>query len=316
MTYTIRRRPSVPVFVRGMFLRGQFRYDTYRKRPQSYSAMLSQTLLKRGRLTLGYEKDIERKSGQFQVGFLYDFNAVRSSTQFTAGTDNYVAQQSLSGSLGMEPSGRILATNRDQVSRSGIAVRMFIDENENGLFDEDEEIVPAKAVRLDRSASMLLGSDGILRITQLQSYWKYRLEVDVNALPNPMLAPKRESFMFVAEPNRFRSIDIPLYQTGIIEGYVLLDRNGKEEGVGGLRLVLERDGELLAEDEVLRTFSDGGFYAFGLLPGRYTIRIDRQQLAFMDVVSDPQVIEFEIEALADGDYKENLNFTLRSKATE
>ena len=227
-----------------------------------------------------------------------------------------MAQQRVSGSLGMEPSGRILATNRDQVSRSGIAVRMFIDENENGHFDEDEEIVPAKAVRLDRSANMLLGSDVILRITQLQRYWKYRLEVDVNALPNPMLAPKRESFMFVAEPNRFRRIDIPLYQTGIIAGYVFLDRDGKEEGVGGLRLILERDGELLESDEVLRTFSDGGFYAFGLLPGKYTIRIDPHQLAFMDVASDPQVLEFEIKALADGDYKENLNFIIRSKITK
>lgn len=310
MTYTVGRTPSVPVFVRGMFLRTQFRYDTHLKRPQSYSAMLSQTLLRRGRLTFGYERDIERKDGQFQLGFLYDFNAIRSSTQFTAGTDNYVAQQSLSGSLGMEPSGRILATNRDQVSRSGIAVRMFIDQNENGSFDEGEEIVPAKAVRLDRSASMLLGSDGILRITQLQSYWKYRLEVDVNALPDPMLAPKRESFMFVAEPNRFRSVDIPLYQTGIIEGNVFLDRNGKAEGVGGIRLILEKDGEVLGSETVLRTFSDGGFYAFGLLPGKYYIQVDRQQLEFMDAVSDPQVIEFEISALADGDYKENLNFHL------
>src|SRR5690606_9850361 len=76
MTYTIRRRPSVPVFVRGIFLSGQFRYDTSRKRPESYSAMLSQALLIRGRLTLGCEEGIERDSGLFQVGFLYDFNAI------------------------------------------------------------------------------------------------------------------------------------------------------------------------------------------------------------------------------------------------
>lgn len=47
-----------------------------------------------------------------------------------------------------------------------------------------------------------------------------------------------------------------------------------------------------------------------------TLQIDPQQLEFMDAVPDPEVLEFEIEALADGDYKENLNITLRSKATE
>lgn len=313
MTYTVRRSPSVPVFVRGMFLRGQFRYDTDIKQAQSYSLLLSQTLFKTGRFTLGYEKDIVRKSGQIQVGFLYDFTALRSSSLFSARKDSYAAQQTFSGSVGIDPSGRLLPTNRDQVTRSGVSVRMFIDQNENGIFDQGEEVVPAKAVRLDRSANMLLGSDGILRITQLQSYWKYALEVDINALPNPNLAPKQKNFSFIAEPNRFRSIDIPLYQTGIIEGYIYTDRNGSLEGLGGLRLTLEKDGEEVESKEVLRTFSDGGFYAYGLLPGKYTLRIDPKQLDFMQSDSDPGVLEFEILALADGDYKENLNFVLRER---
>ncbi len=267
-------------------------------------------MFKKGRFTLGYDKDLVRKSGQLQLGFLFDFNALRTSTQFSARKDSYEARQSLSGSLGLDPTGQILATNRDQVTRFGISVKMFIDSNENGLFDEEEEIVPAKAVRLDRSANMLLGSDGILRITQLQSYWKYQLDVDINALPNPNLAPKLKSFVFVAEPNRFRSIDIPLYQTGIIEGFIFLDRAGKQEGLGGLRLILEKDGEEVESKEVLRTFSDGGFYAYGLLPGKYTLRIDPKQLDF------PAVIEFEIRALSDGDYHENLNFVLRTIDTD
>lgn len=316
MTYTILRSPSVPIFVRGMFIRGQFRYDTYLKTPQSYNFLLSQTLFRTGRFTLGYDQDLIRKSGQLQVGFLYDFNAIRTSTQFTARKDSYVAQQSFSGSLGVDPTGQILPTNRDQVTRSGVSVRLFIDSNENGIYDVGEEIVPAKAVRLDRSANMLLGSDGILRITQLQSYWKYQMDVDINALPNPNLAPKQKSFVFVAEPNRFRSIDIPLYQTGIIEGYVFVERSGQQQGLGGLRLILEKDGAEVESNEVIRTFSDGGFYAFGLLPGYYKLRIDPKQLDFMRTVSEPGVIEFEIKALADGDYHENLNFVLRPFAAD
>lgn len=311
-TYTLKRDPSIPVFVRGMFFRGQFRYDTYFKAPNSYNIMVSQTLFKMGRLTMGYDKDIVRGKGQFQLGFLYDFRGLRTSTQFSASRHAYAVQQGITGSLGIDPSGYILPDNRDQVTRSGVAVRLFIDANENGEFDQGEVVVPAKAVRLDRSANMLLGSDGILRITQLQSYWKYQMEVDIHALPNPNLAPKMKKFTFVAEPNRFRSIDIPLYQTGIIEGMVTVDNNGKSEGLGGLRLVLEKlnDSEPL---QLLRTFSDGGFYVFGLMPGKYRLYADPKQLEFMNVTSEPGFLEFEIKALADGDYLENLNFKLKYK---
>ncbi len=311
-TYTLKRDPSIPVFVRGMFFRGQFRYDTQFKAPNSYNFMLSQTLFKMGRLTMGYDKDIVRGKGQFQLGFLYDFRGLRTSTQFSASRNSYSMQQAITGSLGIDPSGYILPDNRDQVTRSGVAVRLFIDSNENGVFDQGEMVVPAKAVRLDRSANMLLGSDGILRITQLQSYWKYQMEVDIHALPNPNLAPKVKRFTFVAEPNRYRNIDIPLYQTGIIEGFVVVDNGGKEEGLGGLRLVLEKlnDSEPL---QLLRTFTDGGFYVFGLMPGKYRLYADPKQLEFMNVSSEPGILEFEIKALADGDYLENLNFKLRYK---
>jgi hypothetical protein len=310
MTYTLKRDPSIPVFVRGMFFRGQYRFDTHNKVPISYNVMVSQTLFKMGRLTMGYEVDALRKKGQFQLGFLYDFRGLRTSTQFSASRNSYSAQQAITGSLGIDPGGYILPDNRDQVTRSGVAVRLFIDTNENGKFDPGEVVVPAKAVRLDRSANMLLGSDGILRITQLQSYWKYQMEVDIHALPNPNLAPKVKRFTFVAEPNRYRNIDIPLYQTGIIEGFVVVDNNGKEEGLGGLRLVLEKlnDSEPL---QLLRTFTDGGFYVFGLMPGKYRLHADPKQLEFMNVTSEPGILEFEIKALADGDYLENLNFKLR-----
>jgi hypothetical protein len=107
-------------------------------------------------------------------------------------------------------SDKLLLSNRDQVSRSGISVRLFVDQNENGVFDAGETIIPAKGIRLDKSANMLLGSDGILSITQLQSYWDYRLEVDINALPDPTLAPKEKVFGFMADPNRVKAIDIPL----------------------------------------------------------------------------------------------------------
>lgn len=309
LTYTMPRNPGIPVYVRGLFLRGQFRYSTLFDKPESLSLLLSQTLFKNGRFTLGYDRELMRDVSRFQVGFLYDFTSLRTSTQYTRGSNGNSFQQGVSGSVAYDPAGvGVIPSNRDQITRSGAAVRLFIDANENGVFDEGEEIVPAKAVRLDRSANILIGSDGILRITQLQSYWKYRLDVDIAALPNPNLAPKLKSFSFVAEPNRLRLIDIPLYQTGIIDGTVFLEKNGSQQGLGGLRMILQKQGD--EEEITIRTFSDGGFYSYGLLPGKYTLTVDPKQLDFIQVKSDPGVLEFEIKALADGDYLEGLTLIL------
>jgi hypothetical protein len=315
LTYTLPRTPGIPVYVRGLFLRGQFRYSTLLDQAESVSFLLSQTLFKNGRFTLGYDRELIRNLSVFQVGFLYDFQSLRSSTQFAKRTNGYAFQQGFSGSLAYDPVGSgVIPSNRDQITRSGVTVRLFIDKNENERYDEGEEIVPAKAVRLDRSANILLGSDGILRITQLQSYWKYRLDVDIAALPNPNLAPKLKSFSFIAEPNRFRAIDIPLYQTGIIDGTVSLEKNGASQGKGGLRLILLKDGE--TEGEIIRTFSDGSYYSYGLLPGKYTLEVDPKQLEFMQASSNPAKLEFEIKALADGDYLEDMNIILLVKPQE
>jgi hypothetical protein len=258
---------------------------------------------------MGYDRQLALNQSQFQIGFLVDFNSLRSSSQFSKRTEGYSAQQSFSGSLAYESVGKtLIPSNRDQITRSGVTVRLFVDTNENERYDEGEEIVPAKAVRLDRSANILLGSDGLLRITQLQSYWKYRLDIDIAALPNPNLAPKLKSFSFVAEPNRFRAIDIPLYQTGVIDGVVFLEKDGESQGQGGLRLILLKEGE--TEGEVIRTFSDGGYYSYGLLPGKYTLEVDPKQLEFMQASSNPGKLEFEIKALADGDYLEEMNIIL------
>ena len=316
LTYSLPRSPGLPVFIKGMFLRTQAEYNTETSKLSTINVQISQTLFKMGRLSLSYDRNILNRSGAIQVGFLYDFNFIRSASQYTGRKGDYSIRQSLSGSLAFDnQSGKLLTSNRDQVTRSGISVRMFVDKNENTVFDEGEEVIPAEAVRLDKSANMLLGSDGILRITQLQSYWTYRLEVDINALPDPTLAPKEKVFGFMADPNRFKSLDIPLYRTGMMEGSVLRLTAKGLEGVGGLRITLQRIGD--AEPlETIRTFSDGGYYAFGLLPGKYTLEVDPKQLEFMKVLATPRKLEFEIKALAEGDYLDGMNVILKSMTEE
>jgi hypothetical protein len=50
-----------------------------------------------------------------------------------------------------------------------------------------------------------------------------------------------------------------------------------------------------------------------LLPGKYTLVGDPKQLDFMQVESNPAVLEFEIKALSGGDYLEGLTLVLKPR---
>lgn len=317
-TYTIPRTAGIPVLVRGMFFRAQVRHDMKEFDASAFGSLqFSQTVWKTGRFTISYDRDFFNRSNIFQLGLLMDFQAFRSSTTSVIRQKGFQLDpnyaQSFSGSFGADlRNGMIIPTNRDQVGRAGVTVRLFVDENNNGSYDKDEKIIPAKAVRLDQSSTMLLGSDGLLRITQLQSYWTYKLIIDVNALPDATLVPTKSKLSFVADPNRFKLIDIPLYKTGTIEGVVYNERVfGKMEPQPGLRLNLKRDGE--DEAEVIRTFSDGSFYHYGLMPGNYTLMVDSGQLAFMNVAQHPDTLKFTIRATAEGDWIDTLQIVLRPR---
>ena len=63
----------------------------------------------------------------------------------------------------------------------------------------------------------------------------------------------------------------------------------------------------------VNTFSDGSFYYFGLRPGKFKIYLDKNQLEYINCMSEPAEILLEIDASGAGKSFEDLNFELRSK---
>ena len=321
LTYMVPRTPSIPVLMRGMFLRAQLRHDMQRFDAEALGSLqFSQTVWKTGRININYDRDILNRANIFSVGLLFDFRRFRSATQATVRANPVVVTneltQNFSGSLGGDLKKRFLvATNRDQVGRAGVKIRMFLDENANSLYEKGEPLIQATNILLDQSATMFTGSDSSLLITQLQSYWKYRATLDVNALPDATLAPLKPKFTFVTDPNRYKHIDLPLYRTGTIEGVVLNSRNGAMAPQPGLRLHITRVG---TDDEpkTIRTYSDGSFYTHGLVPGDYYVLVDSLQLAFMRRLQGPDTLRFTIKTMPEGDFLEGLEIRLRPKPVD
>ena len=309
-TYSFGRGRNVPGVVRGTRVRVQGRYDARRSEMIDVGVHLARNLGRRGRITLDADHNLLDNQTMLRLGLVIDMQAFRSNTQATGGGSNYTVQQTLSGSIGLDaPNRRMVTTNRNQVGQAAASVVAFIDSNKNRQLDPGEEVVPLRNINISGGSVSHMGNDSIMRISQLQSYWQYNLELQQSAIPNPTLAPLFNEFSFVADPNRYKRLEIPLYHTGIIEGQVKKWVDDKNyQGMGGVRLLLTN--LETNRSEQIRTFSNGSFYAMHLLPGLYALKINSAMLDFIGMETEPTKHRFSVEALAEGHFLDQLDFVL------
>jgi tol-pal system protein YbgF len=180
---------------------------------------------------------------------------------------------------------------------------LFVDNNSNGKYDAGDELIPARGVKVDGMGKVELGRDSIIRVTQLESYFRYNLEVDRQQI-DPNLVPTIDKFAFVVDPNQMRRIEIPFYRGGIISGNVYFDRQGIRVPLSGGRVIMRSTRGVFAD--TLRTFADGGFYAMNVAPGSYTLVVDPVQLQFLQVVQQNGPLSVTVHHSLQGDLIEDL----------
>lgn len=314
-TYNFSRSRDLPVFIRGVFLRGQTNFIPTTSRFEDVEIQVSRNVMDRGRFQLAGGRNFIGGFNQVRFTLTFDFNAVRSNTTIRSTRNTTTASQSVRGSIGYDSNNnQTLFSNRQQVGRSAVAVQLFVDNNNSGTFDEGDELIPDNAIRIDRAGGSRFSKDGISYVSQLQPYRQYNLTINKSAINNPLLVPQIEQFSIITDPNQYKRIQIPFYMSGIVDGMVnRVTRDGTSTGLGGLRLYLQQvnvpEGSSPFSQE-FRTFSDGSFYAYEIPPGDYTLEVDPSQVNFLNVVPDPEKLEFTVRALAEGDFVEGLTINL------
>lgn len=311
-TYSTPRSPSVPRIIRSTYLRAQADYSMRLEEIERVDVQLSRSIFRSGRLRLSWGRNMIRGFNTIEGALTFDFNRTRSATTVRSVQSTNSVRHNIRGSIGYDDfHRRIVLDNRQQVGRSAASVRLFVDRNNSGRFDEGDELIHARAVRLGRSGQTRLHRDGVVRVTQIQSYYHDNMEIAIGSIPNPLLVPVIREFSFVADPNRFKPMDIPFYMSGVIDGMVLRQRGETQQGLGGVRVMLRQiNGDY---EETLRTFSDGSYYAMEIPPGRYEAWVDTTQQDFLNARSISAVRRFEVRALAEGDFLEDLNFVLQDR---
>ncbi len=234
------------------------------------------------------------------------FSALRAVTSVLAPPGQAVsATQFLQGSvLWDRRTDRLGVAPGPSLERSGLSGRVFMDVNANGIRDAGEPGV-ANARVLIGSLSARTDSTGAYHVWDLVPFEPVMVSLDSVSLESPLLVPLFARTSIVPGPNRFRSLDIPVVEAGVIEGRVV--RNGA--GVGGvtLRLTDRRSGMRRA----LVTFNDGAFYLMGVKPGDYELTVEEQVLDALAVDVEP--VRFTLAPTPNGIGKSDLELRLKSR---
>ena len=310
LTYNISNSPNISRIIRGTFLRSQIRYLLKPQKIESTQLLFSKSIFKRGRFQLSLGRNFVTGFNSIRFNFVIDLDKVRFNTTASTVRNSFTSTQNIRGSVGYDTNyNNLLLSSRDQVGRSGAAVKMFVDNNGNNEFDNDDQIIDEGTIRIGRSGASAINKNGVLYYTQMQPYFQYNLEMNKGSIRNPMLVPELDKFSIITDPNTFKKIEIPFYMSGIIEGEVIRKfENGNNKPVGGLKLVLSSTEKDFNKE--IRTYSDGSFYEYELPPGKYEIAVDQSQLDILNSKSSPEKIELEIKAIPEGDFLEGVNFTL------
>ncbi|MEX2351233.1 MAG: hypothetical protein WD529_02250 [Balneolaceae bacterium] len=313
-SYSFSRSREVHPVLRGLYLRGQMTYAPARNSLEDLEIHAGRSLFDRGRFQAALGRNFIGGFTYLRFGLTFDFSSVRSNSNLRSTAGNTVFTQSLRGSLGYDSNnGQFLTSNRQQVGRSALAIRMYVDNNNNGTYDDGDELQPGNAVRIERGGGVISQKDGVTYITQLQPYRQYNLSVNKGALLNPMHVPQFDQFSLVTDPNQYKQIDVPLYMSGVVDGRIFIYMEEGRNPLPGVRLFLNQtdagDGAEPYSEE-LRTYSDGSFYAYEIPPGEYELAIDPAQLTFLNARSNPDRLQFKVRALPEGDFVEGLEISV------
>ncbi|MBI5326374.1 MAG: OmpA family protein [Ignavibacteriae bacterium] len=292
-------------------------YDLNEGKFLNLDISVSQEIAKGANLRGNLRRDLVSKNTSVNLSMMLNITSIIGNGGWSSdlkGNNNF--SEDISGILGFDsqkfnfyfsnPSGKTF------MGSGAATVRFFVDKNNDRIYQDGEEEVKGVDFYVP-NGTIEQGSDvsGGKRIYNLLPGGKYNVFVKKESFKNPFIVPDITEFSFVAEPNAYKSIDVPCYMTGIVEGIILKVEGIDTSGQGGVKvhIVNKKDG-----DEVtVPVFSDGSFYKSGMMPGNYTIYVDSLQLKLLDCEAKPAAIDFEVRSLADGDYVSGLGFALYPK---
>ena len=177
-------------------------------------------------------------------------------------------------------------TENGGLSSTGRAsMNLFIDEDNDGIRDPDEQPVPWASYR---DQETLETSPGVLPLAALPSSRPVQFDMKQLKLDDPFLIPRAKVYELTTHAGSAVSIDVAVVMTGDIEGHIFAGAANDKAVRGVVVSLYDAAGREIAET---RSEFDG-FYSFTRVPsGDYEVRVsvnDGQSELVQPLSLDPQ----------------------------
>lgn len=290
-------------------------FDIPTKSFSGLNLLITQTLSNLGYFRVNTSHHFDPSFTSVNLQLIFNLDIVRSTTQSTLSKYGQSYSQEFSGVLGLDSYKWDIYMNNPNggstVGRGAAAMRFFLDENANSLYDEGEEALPSIDMDLSNSARVIGDEDNVIkRAYNLYPYTRYNVHVDKESFANPLWIPTRMNFSFIADPNSYKPIDIPCYTAGVVEGTVMKSDGKKSKPQNRVKVHIVNVDSTYDYHEVAPVFSDGSFYLMGVPPGKYRAYVDSSQVDILHVTALAPMKEFEVKRTTDGDFVSGVDFEL------
>jgi hypothetical protein len=285
----------------GYTLRPQARLDAAavaldRRLPNGYLVNLGLVRSLGGGETIG-TASLTRDFGSFGLGVS---TSLSSKGIYSAGLRLFIA-------MGRDP--RTGTWRFDALPRadSGTAsVRVFLDRNGNGVFDEGDEPLENASLQVNGShTTTRTDARGLAWLDRLPVHQGVDVAVDVQLLDDPSWQPLLPGVRIVPRPGTAVPLEFAVVSTSEIEGTVYLQDGKTRTGIGNANLeLMDLQRRVVA---TTRSSSDGYYVFTGVRGGNYLVRIAAAQLAELGL-ADPGLRA--VTAQASGDIVGGNDFVL------
>lgn len=258
------------------------------------------------------EKNIQFSTNIFNFSIRYDFSFSRTSFSSFYNNNQLALQENMQGSLAFGAgNGRVNTAYNSAMGKGGIICHPFLDLNQNDKKDIGEPRVFVKNVRISGGKIKSFEKDSIIRISDLNSFIKYKLTFDDGELENIGWKFKYKTYQVLVDPHQFKKIEIPVLVFGEVTGMIYEKIESQNNGLGRITIqIFDESGKLVAKT---KSEHDGYYSYLGLKPGEYTLQIDEEQLKRIGYKVDKKPLKVTINPSMKGDFVENLNFILSEK---
>ena len=297
---------------KGFRLTQQSQYEWRHKKFSMLKAGIEKNLFARGFISLSYQEDFfNRNNSVMTLGFRYNFSFAQTFFRASKTKKSVIATQSATGSLMFDPLSKYIGTgNQSHTGRGGVLVIPFLNMNCNSKKDKNQPRVAGMKLHVNGGRINYNSKDTLIRISGLEAYASYYLEIDKNNFDNIAWQLKASVIKVIVDPSHFKHIEIAVVVVGEVNGFVFIKKESAVRGIGRIIVnIFDSNSNFITK---VLTEEDGFFSFVGLAPGEYSIAIDENQLNKLEMKGSV-IKTFKIQADINGDVVSDLSFVLEKK---